>query len=174
MKKPICYLDLDDTLIRRPPEQPLGEAAPGATEFLRFLLRHFEVRWLTMWCADGIMSEEGLGWLESFFGIPRHELRHVRNERGFTITPTTRFKWEAIDFAEAQAGRPFVWLEERLHEIDAEQVERHGFRDCFIECDVTANPHRLAEVRETLVERFSLENDDTTCTHLRLEQSCAG
>ncbi len=55
MQKPVCYLDLDDTPIRR------------------------------------------------------HELRHVRNERSFTITPTTRFKWEAIDSAEAQAGPSSGW-----------------------------------------------------------------
>ena len=126
-----------------------------------------------MWCPDGTMSQEGLGWLESFFCIPRAERRHVRNERSFTITPATRFKWEAIDFAEAQAGRPFVWLEERLHEADVEPVERHGFRDCFIQCDVTANPHRLAEVQALLVQRFALEDDGSAGTHRPLEQSCA-
>ena len=159
MQKPVCYLDLDDTLTRRTAELPSGKAAPGASDFLRFLLRHFEVRWLTMWCPDGNMHEEGLGWLESFFGIPRDELRHVRNMRSFTIAEGTRFKWEAINFTEAQTGRPFVWLEERLHEADVEHMERHGCRDCFIECDVTANPYRLAEVREILTERFALEDE---------------
>jgi hypothetical protein len=158
MQKPVCYLDLDDTLIRRPADTPLGKAAPGASEFLRFLLRHFEVRWLTMWCPDGTMPEQGLGWLESFLGIPRDEFRHVRNSRSFTITPVARFKWEAIDFDEATAGRPFVWLEERLHEADEEHMGRHGFRDSFIECDVTANPHRLAEVHQILVRRFALDD----------------
>ena len=163
MRKPVCYLDLDDTLIRRTVELPSGEAAPGASEFLRFLLRHFEVRWLTMWCPEGAMTEEALGSLESFFGIPRDELRPIRNVRSFTVAQGTRSKWEAIDFAEARAGRPFVWLEKRLHEADLEHMERHGFRDCFVECNVTTNPHRLAEVYQILVCRFALEGDEKSC-----------
>ncbi|MDQ3310142.1 MAG: hypothetical protein M3497_08460 [Gemmatimonadota bacterium] len=43
---------------------------------------------------------------------PRAAPRTQRAELHLTLT--TRFKWEAIDFAEAQAGRPFVWLVERF------------------------------------------------------------
>ena len=65
-RRPIVYLDIDDVLIAWPPSGG-REAAPHASEFLRWLLEHVEVRWLTAWCPSGTMSDERRNKLARIF-----------------------------------------------------------------------------------------------------------
>lgn len=158
MQKPICYLDLDDTLIRHTDgTRDNGVAAPGAAEFVRFLKHHFEVRWLTMWCPAGRLSDDAATRLSSILGLAPEELHAIRNPRAFLIGPHCPFKHQAVDLEEAAAGRPFVWVEDDLNAVDRSHLEAHGMLHCHIPCNVSRDPARLAVVRALLAERLGLQ-----------------
>lgn len=156
-KRPIAYLDVDDTILRRPDGgKPLG--APGAAEFLRFLARHFEVRWLTRWCPGGTMRPDQIARLERQLAIPAAELKSIRNPCAFEDRAAPEafpVKWPALDWKAIDAGRPFVWIENYITPEDEQVLARRGLLDCYIHCDVTAEPDRLTEVRRILEERFA-------------------
>ncbi len=158
---PIAYLDVDDTILRRPPGKETV-AAPGAADFLRFLTRHFEVRWLTRWCPGGIMRPAQLAQLERHLALPAARLKAIRNPCRFEDLETPDgfpVKWRALDWDAIAAGRPFVWIENYLTPEDEAVLARHHLLDSFIHCDVTAEPGRLAQVRAILQDRFHI--DDT-------------
>lgn len=154
---PIAYLDVDDTILRRP---TAGEsiAAEGADEFLRFLARHFEVRWLTRWCPAGRMREEQVLRLARLLRLSAEELLPIANPGAFVDGEPPEgmpVKWRALDWAAIDAGRTFVWIENALTPEDQAVLESRGLLDCYIHCDVTSDPSRLAEVRRILEERFA-------------------
>ena len=160
-ERPIAYLDVDDTILRHP---SAGEtaAAPGAAEFLRFLARHFEVRWLTRWCPGGIMRPAQLSQLARHLGLPVPDLDGFRNPCTFEDLETPDgypSKWRALDWDAIAAGRPFVWIENYITREDEAVLARHRLIDSYIHCDVTAEPGRLAEVRAILRDRFQLRDD---------------
>ncbi len=158
---PIAYLDVDDTILRHPPGEE-SVAAPGAADFLRFLARHFEVRWLTRWCPGGTMRPEQLANLARHLTVPAAELQAIRNPCQFEDLETPDgfpVKWRALDWDAIAAGRPFVWIENYLTREDEAVLARHGLLDSYIHCDVTADPGRLAEVRRILEDRFGLGDD---------------
>jgi hypothetical protein len=156
--RPLVYLDVDDTILRRPTPQA-SLPAPGVTEFLRFLARHFEVRWLTRWCPGGRMRADQLDLLCERLGMPQEELSAIANPRAFLdeVGPEgSPVKWRALDWQAIEAGRPFAWIENALAPEDRAVLAQHGLLDHWIPCDVTARPDRLREVREILEQRFGL------------------
>ncbi len=157
-ERPIAYLDVDDTILRHPAEGD-AVAAPGAADFLRFLAKHFEVRWLTRWCPGGKMRPDQLRQLERHLSMPAAELAPIRNPCRFVDEePAGAFpvKWQALDWDAIDAGRPFVWIENYITPEDELVLAARGLYDRYIHCDVTAEPGRLAEVRRILEERFGL------------------
>lgn len=157
--RPIAYLDVDDTILRHPAGEA-SSAAPGAADFLRFLARHFEVRWLTRWCPGGRMRPDQLAALETTLEVPAAELRAIVNPCSFEdLEPPDGFpvKWRALDWKAIDAGRPFVWIENYITPEDRRVLAERGLLNSFILCDVTAEPRRLFDVRRILEERFALE-----------------
>jgi hypothetical protein len=149
-------LDIDDTLLDHGAGVDGGAAPPGAAEFVRWLQRHFEVRWLTRWCPLGCLSDEQCETLALRLGLRPGELRRVRNARPFVERITSYEKHHGIDFAEADAGRPFVWIEDGLIDADRRELARRGYGDAYVPCNVTERPERLAEVRRELAARFGI------------------
>ncbi len=154
---------MDDTLLRHPAPD-LALPAPGVAAFLRFLARHFEVRWLTRWCPGGRMREDQLRLLEQHLGVGADELRCIANPGAFTDEPATwgaagsPAKWPALDWPAIERGRPFVWIENALTPEDRAALAAHGRLGAWIPCDVTADPHRLTAVRHILRDRFRLDD----------------
>lgn len=147
-KRPIAYLDVDDTILRHPSP---GESLPppGVADFLRFLARNFEVRWLTRWCPGGRMREDQLALLSGQLGIPADELRSFVNPGAFIDGHVgTPAKWPALDWHAIDRGRPFVWIENALGPEDRAVLQQRGLLHRFIPCDVTANPLRLLRLLE--------------------------
>lgn len=159
-RRPIAYLDVDDTIIRHPaPADSI--AAPGADEFLRFLGRHFEVRWLTRWCPGGRMRDDQLVYLAELLRLSEEELRPIANPASFVDGEPPEgmpVKWRALDWRAIEEGRPFVWIENALTREDRALLASKDLLDCYIHCDVTRDPQRLAEVRRMLEERFPPRN----------------
>lgn len=156
--RPIAYLDVDDTILRHPAPD-ISLPPPDVGRFLRFLAAHFEVRWLTRWCPGGRMTPEQLASLEGFLEYPAADLERIVNPCTFQDdAPPQGFpvKWRGLDWAAIEAGRPFVWIENYLTPADRGVLEEHGLLDCFIHCDVTADPGRLAQVRRQLEQSFGL------------------
>jgi hypothetical protein len=149
-------LDIDDTILDHNAGVDGGLAAPGAADFVRWLQRHFEVRWLTRWCPSGCLSDEQCETLAARLAMRSVELRRVRNTRAFVERITSYEKHHGIDFAEADAGRAFVWIEDALTEADRRELARRGYAEAHVPCNVTERPERLAEVRREIAIRFGL------------------
>lgn len=156
-RTPIVYLDVDDVLIRW--EGRYRETAPGAADFLRWLLCYVEVRWLTSWCPDGRMRDDRLEELTRVLGMQREDLEAIHNPRPFPGRPFGYpSKHLAVAFDEA---RPWVWIEdEHLHKRNLDELARRGVAECYIECNTSRRPDDLARVRGILAERFGLPDPE--------------
>lgn len=145
-RRPVLYLDIDDTLLRYPQgrDEP-PEAAEGATEFFRWAVETFEVRWLSRWCRDGSMPADLIG---DFCGLLETNRRLVRTIRGldwtFSDTKLNGIAW----LEHLVLGRRFVWIEDDYGVGDRELdfLDRHGVGDSWKPCNVTEDPGVLRAV----------------------------
>lgn len=149
--RPVVYLNVDDVLIRW--EGRTRSPAPGVADFLVWLQRHHEVRWLTSWCPSGIMRPDRVSKLARLLEVREDQLQRIRNPRAFPAQPFGRpSKHLGIDW---QDERPWVWIEdESLHVHNLDVLEQRGVRDRYIECNTSRRPDDLARVQEILGERF--------------------
>ncbi len=150
-RRPVLYLDLDDTLIAWQDGQP--RAADGAHEFLSWALATFEVRWLTTWCPSGEMEPSLLADLARMVRMPTEVLERVRgvewSEEGS--------KLDGVAWLEhLVGGRPFVWLEDDygVGEAHREFLREHGFIDSYFHVNVSEEPASLRRVFRSLKRRF--------------------
>ena len=146
----VLYLDIDDTLVRHPPGGP--RAAPGAPEFFAWAVENFQVRWLTRWCRDGIMSEE---LVHSFCKMLETEPETIRSIRGLDWSESDS-KLDGIAWLEhLVVGRPFLWIEDEhgLGERERAFVELVGFGEACLCCNVTQDPDALQTLHQRLRER---------------------
>jgi hypothetical protein len=143
LKTLVVYLDIDDVLVRW--EGRHREAAPGAAEFLRWLLEVAEVRWLSSWCPTGTMRPDRIATLAGLLSLPAHEIVGIRNPRGFRGVHRYPPKHEAIDFGDT---RTWIWLEdEHLHRSNLDELKRRGMGERYWHCNTSLDPHALQRVR---------------------------
>jgi hypothetical protein len=151
--RPVLYLDLDDTLVCWRGGHPQG--APGARDFLRWALAHFEVRWLTTWCPDGEMKEHLLNDLADLLHEDPTTLKHIR---GFDWA-ASESKLNGIAWLEHLVlGRPFFWLEDD-YGVGAQELdflEEHGFRHVYRWVNVTEDPESLRRAHGELESHFNV------------------
>lgn len=166
---PVCYLDVDDTLLRFPPpsetlfwkKYPRGGPADGAGAFLEWLVQHFEVRWLTWWAPSGIMVPDRQRSLAELLNVNRSVLRDITNPRSFlgdgVFGRYGARKIDGINLDEARE-RPFIWVEDEYQISDSEIqiLKAHNCGDSWISCNVTRDPTRLVAVKKIIQERFNL------------------
>jgi len=159
--KPVLYLDVDDTLLsmheryypaekRRPAStwRHYGYSPPSGREFLLWALEHFEVRWLSWWCAWGDMHDLQRERLEAEFELPSGALAGVRAAR-FGDSEGCR-KTAGIAWEEHDAGRPFWWVEDWISEREQQVLRGRGMLDRWIPCHVTEDPHALQRAWDRL------------------------
>jgi hypothetical protein len=146
-RRPVLYLDLDDTVISWRGGSP--HAAPGAREFILWALSEFEVRWLTTWCPDGDIEPKLLGDLADMLELPVSSLEHIRGHQW----PAEGSKLNGIAWLEHMVhARPFIWLEDDYGFSDRERIflERHGHLQNYIHCNVTEDPDSLGVAHERI------------------------
>jgi hypothetical protein len=157
-QRPIMYLDVDDTLIRRygwvdGEYTFIGKGAPDAGEFVKWAVRNFEVRWLTLRCPTGTMEPDALRELARDLPIEREWIWYIRNPLGLWRNGNADTKIDGIDWDET---RPWVWVEDRIGEREAQMLRGRHILDRYIPCNVTDEPNRLAEVKQLLCDRFKI------------------
>ena len=150
MDNPVMYLDVDGVLWL-PTNQ--GYAGPmGLTEFMEFALANYEVRWCTAWATSGDMRTESLQRLRDMTGVPLDVWRQVQPSLGWE-----RNKTETIDWAEVDAGRPFVWIDDELYGEDLELLRRRGIEHWCILTNVLENPCALSKTLRELKSRVEAQ-----------------
>lgn len=152
--KPVLYLDIDDTLLVHRGICP--KAAPGAKDFLLWSVKHFDVRWLSMWFCKGYKLEHHVYELAEYFDLPPEFINDIPSP-AFTMEGSFRDecnKASVIDFNEN-----FVWVEDGLTRLERETLRKHKAGLRHIPCNVTADPSRLGEVKFILMERFNIPNE---------------
>jgi hypothetical protein len=149
LRRPILYLDLDDTVISWASGSP--RAATGGREFILWALEQFEVRWLTTWCPSGIMDGKLLHDLARMLEVPVETLREIE---GFAWDATAT-KLNGIAWLEHLVlGRPFVWLEDQYGFTERERValREMGMLDSYVHCNVSEDERALLRAWEALEE----------------------
>jgi hypothetical protein len=148
-KKPIMYLDIDDTIIVWT-NHIAGFAAPKADEFIKWALEHFEVRWLTMWTPSGELSSAGADELEYRFNntISASTFLSIKNSKSFINNKT-----EAIDF---DTDRQWVWVEDSMVYTEKMEMIRRVRDGNFYPTNVSLNVMQLQVTWNKLSNRFSL------------------
>lgn len=145
--RPVLYLDLDDTLISWEGGSP--HAAPGAHHFLLWALEHYEVRWLTTWCPDGVMGEDLLLDLSKMLRLEPGRLRAIR---GFDWD-SSRCKLDGIAWLEHLVlGRPFLWVEDErgVGERELSFLRAHGLLCHYRHCNVSRDARALERLHARL------------------------
>jgi hypothetical protein len=122
-KKPILYIDIDDTLIARD-RDGVGldgyNLRPRVISRLRELTEHFDCRWLTCWPEDRIKALLYLLYAPDLVRDIRYQ--NWRSDNGL---------WKA---AAVLAGpRDFWWLEDPLPPDERLALKREGCLDRYIE-----------------------------------------
>lgn len=145
--RPVLYLDLDDTLLSWADGEP--RAVPSSGSFMEWALARFEVRWLTRWCPSGEMPEDLLGDLAKMLGVDPARLGCIRGcsweESGAKVDGITWLEHTVMD-------RPFFWVENRegLTDRDLEVLNETGFREHYLECNVSEDETVLERTRRRL------------------------
>jgi hypothetical protein len=152
-RRPVLYLDLDDTLLRWEGRHP--GPAEGARDFFAWILETFEVRWLTRWCPDGILSERLAGDLAAMLDTEPSTLARIR---GFDWSHSD-CKLDGIAWVEhVVMGRPFLWIEDDfgVGRRELRFLEEHGLVDCYHHCNVSVDAGSLVRLHDTLRARYGV------------------
>ena len=154
MKPAILYLDVDEVIIRQVHTREehqvhvrnglwKGIPAPGAKEFLEFILPWFEVRWLTSWAGRGRMNARDAAYLEKAIGLPMRVFHSViQNPLGWRNGDLG--KPQGIDFADP---RPAVWVEDGVPPDEMAYFEEKRRPDQqYFWVDTTWHPSTLQQL----------------------------
>lgn len=124
------YLDIDGVLLVN--ENYLAE---HAEEFIQFLVKNYNVHWLTTHCMNGDprLAVKNVGKLCS-----AQTVKYLKR-----IKPT---KWqfaktEAIDFSNS-----FLWFDDDLYPEEKEELLQHNALESHVRIDIYSRPHHLSEI----------------------------
>ena len=120
------YLDIDGVILAND-KQP----ALHAEEFIRHLVEHYPVFWLTTHCRNP--GDDPVPTLARFFDA-------ATVERLTSVQPAywDVLKTEAIDFSQ-----PFLWFDDDPLATEREILAQHGVLDSWVEIDLAKDLHQL-------------------------------
>lgn len=125
--KPNIYLDIDGVLLAN--EKFL---APGAEDFIKYVVTRYPTYWLTTHCMD---NDPSLA-IENVGKLCRPEIAELLKQ----IKPLSwnTAKTEAIDFT-----KPFFWFDDDLYDDEREELIKHDKLSSWVEVDLVKNPDQL-------------------------------
>ena len=125
--KPNIYLDIDGVLLAN--EKFL---APGAEDFIEYVITRYTTYWLTTHCMD---NDPSLA-IENVGKLCRPEIAELLKR----IKPLSwnTAKTEAIDFS-----KPFLWFDDDLYDDEREELTRHNLLSSWVEVNLNKNPDQL-------------------------------
>ncbi len=127
--KPNIYLDIDGVLLANE-----NSAAIGADIFLRYVIKNYDVYWLTTHChGDATVPVKRFGHL---FELKTRELLPK-----IKATDWQEAKTEAIDFS-----NPFLWFDDDLYDDERTELLAHNVLDNWIQVKLSANPRQLKDI----------------------------
>lgn len=141
MKKQKLYIDIDGVLLGERADDASVCLAPGARDFLGYVLEHFDCYWLTTRANHGD-SATALEALRPFAG---KEFMALAGKVKPTLWRT--LKTEAINFRD-----DFYWLDDQLLWSEREILEACGCLNRWIRVDTRADLSDLARAKRYLVE----------------------
>ncbi len=167
-RRPVVYLDIDDTLLRShedslvwyqhtPRTRRLFRPAPDAREFFLWADANCDLRWLTYWAPYGYMSDRHVDYLTFLLDVPVRQIRDVRGKQWAFMqgdAPNSG-KCNGVDWIEHEAGRPWVWVEDGLPPDEIAELRQRGAWSHFIRCNVTENPNAMTRAFAIVKRRFS-------------------
>lgn len=159
--RPILYQDVDDTILGR-----RGQPAVATPVLLRWAMRHFEVRWLTMWAPSGTVAPDLEASLAMALGLEIAEVRAMANPHPFPVVPVRfarltefeswRDKSKSVRAMLAETPeREWVWVEDDdLLAPERAFVAQHPTR--YFCTDSYRDPRALLNTYQELARRFRL------------------
>lgn len=142
-RRPVLYLDLDDTLLNWSSGRP--RAVPCAGDFVRWAAERYEIRWLTRWCRDGRMPDDLLRDLCGMLGVEGSALRGVRGlDWADGDSKANGIAW----LEHLVLARPFLWLEDEtgVGERELRLLAEQGLRRAYRPCNVTRDAGALRRI----------------------------
>lgn len=169
--RPVVYLDVDDTLFRshedsmvwfrnKPRTRRLFRPAPHAREFFQWAHANCDLRWLTYWAPYGFMSDGHVEYFTFLMDVSADDVLSVGGQQWAFMDGAAPLpgKCNGIAWAEHDAGRPWVWVEDDLPPDEIAYLRKRGAWPHFIRCNVTAN-------RDAMTRAFAI-------VRRRLERAC--
>src|ERR1700680_1469575 len=147
VERPILFLDVDGVLLRRRSGNMRGrdayEVAPHSLRFLSWVIKCFDLQWLSSRCQGGNATEvcHAFRYALGVRELPKdwHILDTIPAARW-----TTR-KVDAIDLS-----TDFYWVDDNHGEAALAFLASHGRADRAIETNVDRDPEALLETMHRL------------------------
>lgn len=161
--KPICYLDIDDTLLPSFKSPLFHKYGIGiytniisikAGTFFKFLNEYFEIRWLTGWAPGGDMAFDDSYRLSKYLDVPIEVIFKAKNPLPIKFDPSHAqgvIKYVGIDFNDP---REFIWVQEDIYQLDKQFLTEKQKLDRFIKCDISMEEDAMEIAQRHILRLF--------------------
>ena len=152
------YLDLDGVILRRTGNTEFNgrvefDVAPGAMDFLSWVVDNFHCYWLTSRSHDGTHDEIERAFR---FATPTNNLAAETRNLIRAIQPT---RWGVEKVSGIDLSRDFFWLDDNPDSASVAALEAAGLSSQLIIASTDQRPDDLERVRNLLASATSNRRD---------------